>query len=567
MIQATRPSPLDWTAAGVYLGRVSGSFLEDCVRAFPDEVAVVEGGQRLTYRQLATEAHALAAGLAASGVGAGDVVTMQLPNWWESTVVYQALCHLRCVINPVVPIYRERELGFIIGQARPSAVVIPHRFRGFDHVAMTQRLLGEEGTPESRRPAVIVVRPEGELPGGFTAMGSLPSGTGAAGPGTAGGRAGRAPDSPGHPDDICLLLYTSGTTADPKGVLHSHNTLVYEVQSIIDCCSLGRHDTVFMPSPVTHITGFLFGLLMPPMLGMKAVLLDVWDPAAAVSLIEREACRFTMGATPFLHGMVEEHLRRGHPSALRIFMCGGADVPPPLVRRATGVLDAHVARVYGSSEFPTYCCGRPGDDLDICADTDGMPIGPVESRLDGERAGVGELLLKGPDLFLGYLDADLNAAAFSSDGFFRSGDLAIIDHSGAVTIRGRQKDIIVRGGENISAKEVEDLLYGHPLVSEVAVVAMPDPVLVERVCAFVVPVQGASLTLADVVEHLDGKGLARQKYPERLELVDGLPMTASGKVQKYLLRERLEAGRGAEPLAGGGDPSPAAGSGGTGTTG
>jgi cyclohexanecarboxylate-CoA ligase len=348
-------------------------------------------------------------------------------------------------------------------------------------------------------------------------------------------------------------LYTSGTTADPKGVLHSHNTLVYEVQSIVDCCSLDRLDAVFMPSPVTHITGFLFGLLMPPMVGVKAALLDVWDPAAAVDLVEREHCRMTMGATPFLHGMVEEHVRRGEPSSLRIFMCGGADVPPMLVRRATDVLGAHVARIYGSSEFPTFCCGRPGDDLDLCADTDGMPLGPVTSRLDGETGGVGELLVDGPELFLGYLAAGLNEAAFSGDGLFRTGDLASIDERGAVTIRGRQKDIIVRGGENISAKEVEDLLYGHPLVSEVAVVAMPDPVLVERVCAFVVAVDGAELTLTDVVGFLDGQGLARQKYPERLELVDELPATASGKVQKFVLRQRLTEGlvTGADPPPGG----------------
>jgi cyclohexanecarboxylate-CoA ligase len=249
-----------------------------------------------------------------------------------------------------------------------------------------------------------------------------------------------------------------------------------------------------------------------------------------------------MGATPVLHGMVDEHVRRGCPSALRIFMCGGADVPPPLVRRAAEVFDAHVARIYGSSEFPTFSCGRPGDDLEVCADTDGIALGPVECRLDQEIDGVGELLVKGPELFAGYLDAGLNEAAFSADGFFRTGDLASVDDRGAVTIRGRQKDIIVRGGENISAKEVEDVLYAHPLVREVAVVAMPDPVLVERVCAFVVPAQERGPTLADLVTFLDGVGLARQKYPERLELVAELPTTASGKVQKFVLRQSLAAG-------------------------
>jgi cyclohexanecarboxylate-CoA ligase len=509
----------------VFRGRTSGSFLGECVQSVPDEVALVEGGHRLTYAQFGDQAATLAGGLAALGVGAGDVVTMQLPNWWESAVVYQALCRLGCVVNPVVPIYRQRELGFIIDQARPRAIIIPHRFRGFDFVAMFEELLA--GGAE--RPVVVVIRSEGDLPEGFMAAEALP-----------------ADDAPASvetdPDDICLLLYTSGTTAEAKGVLHSHNTLVYEVDSIIDVCAVERADTVFMPSPVTHITGFLFGLLMPPMLGMKAVFLDIWDPVAAVELVEAETCRFTMGATPFLHGLVEEHERRGHPSSLRIFMCGGADVPPPLVRRAHAVLDTHVARIYGSSEFPTYCCGRPGDDLDICAETDGMPLGPVECRLDLETGGVGELLVKGPELFVGYIDPGLNEAAFSGDGYFRTGDLASIDHRGAITIRGRQKDIIVRGGENISAKEVEDVLYAHPLVREVAVVAMPDPVLVERVCAFVVPAAGDGPTLADLAAFLDGAGLARQKYPERLELVAELPMTASGKVQKFVLRQLLAAG-------------------------
>jgi cyclohexanecarboxylate-CoA ligase len=488
-------------------------------------VAIVEGAKRLTYAELGERAETMAAGLAALGVGAGDVVTMQLPNWWESSVVYQALCRLGGVVNPVVAIYRQRELRFIIDQAKPRAIVIPHRFRGFDYVAMFDGLL--DGLDD--RPAVLVVRAEGELPDGFVAADALPDGT-------------TSEPSGADPDDICLLLYTSGTTADPKGVLHSHNTLVYEVASIIDICAVKRTDTVFMPSPVTHITGFLFGLLMPPMLGMKAVFLDVWDPATAVDLVERELCRFTMGATPFLHGMVDEHVRRGHPSALEIFMCGGADVPPPLVRRAHEVLDAHVARIYGSSEFPTFCCGRPGDDLHVCADTDGMPLGPVECRLDHEVDGVGELLVKGPELFAGYLDADLNQAAFSTDGYFRTGDLASVDGQGAVTIRGRQKDIIVRGGENISAKEVEDILYAHPLVREVAVVAMPDPVMVERVCAFVVPADGAEVTLAGLASFLDGVGLARQKYPEHLQLIAELPTTASGKVQKYLLRQKLSTG-------------------------
>jgi cyclohexanecarboxylate-CoA ligase len=279
---------------------------------------------------------------------------------------------------------------------------------------------------------------------------------------------------------------------------------------------------------------------MPAMTGAAVILQDVWDPHAAAGLIEDRDCRFSVGATPFLHGLVEEYARRTTASALDVFLCGGADVPPPLVRRASTQFGAHVTRVYGSSEFPTATCGRRDDDFDITADTDGVPIGPVECRLDTVgHDGVGELLLRGPDLFLGYLDAALNADAFTPDGFFRTGDLASIGRSGAVTIKGRHKDIILRGGENISAKEVEDVLFEHPAVNEVAVVAMPDPVMVERSCAFVVPNVGATVTLSALAAFLDQHHLARQKYPERVEIVTELPKTASGKVQKFVLRELI----------------------------
>ena len=527
-IRATRASPTDWEAAGWFDGRTSASFLDACAERLPERTAVVEDTRRLTYAELHRQAVRVAGWLGAAGVGAGDVATMQLPNWWEACVVYQGLSRLGCVVNPVVPIYRDRELAFILAQAEPRVVIIPHRFRGFDYVEMFTRLLDRSPTP----PRVVVVRPEGPLPAGFIAL-DPPAGTDRLLP-------------VGEPDDICLLLYTSGTTADPKGVLHSHQSLVYEVRSIIDLCGLAAADTVFMPSPLTHITGFLYGLLLPTVTGAAAVLLDRWDPAAAVDLIQREDCRFSVAATPFLFGLVEEHVRRGHRTTLTHFLCGGADVPPDLVRRATDVLGCPVARIYGSSEFPTFSSGRPSDGPEISADTDGVPIGPAEGRIEDEGGGPGELVLRGPDLFLGYLDPELNADAFTADGYFRTGDLATLDERGAFTIRGRKKDIIIRGGENISAKEVEDLLFGHASVRQVAVVAMPDPVLTERACAFVVPEEGAEVTLDDLTAYLEDCRLARQKLPERLEIVAELPMTASGKVQKFLLRDRIAAKLAAE---------------------
>jgi cyclohexanecarboxylate-CoA ligase len=520
-MRATRPRPGDLGPAITLADPLRRRAAVD-----PDRLAVVDGAVRLTYAELADRAEACARGLRAHGHEPGDVLTMQLPNWWEAAVVYQAAMLAGSVLNPVVPIYRERELSFIERQCRPRAVVIPHDFRHFDFASMHANIAGQLDEP----PLLVVTRPQGRLPAGAISFDDL----------VAGGRDGEPASLDGDPDDICLLLYTSGTTADPKGVLHSHRTIAYEVDSIIELCGLDRDDHVFMPSPVTHITGYLYGLVLPAVTGASAVFQDVWDPAVAADLVEDHSCRFSVGATPFLHGLVEEYRKRGTRCALRSFLCGGADVPPPLIRQAATTLGGHMTRVYGSSEFPTATCGRPGDPFDITAETDGVPIGPVECRLDDvDEHGVGELLLRGPDLFLGYLDPELNAASFTADGYFRTGDLACIAPSGAVTICGRKKDIIVRGGENISAKEVEDLLFEHPDVREVAVVAMPDPVMVERACAFVVPEAGATVTLASLTSHLEQHRLARQKLPERVEVVDELPKTASGKVQKFILRERV----------------------------
>jgi cyclohexanecarboxylate-CoA ligase len=348
-------------------------------------------------------------------------------------------------------------------------------------------------------------------------------------------------------NDVALLLYTSGTTSDPKGALHTHNTLDYENRSIVDLFGLDGSDMVFMPSPVTHITGLLYGAQMPFMLGGGAVLLDVWSPEEAVALIDRHKCTFSVGATPFLHGILETiQDRPAGELPLRVFGCGGADVPPDLIRRATGRLGGFVTRVYGSTEYPTALSGAPGDPLEKCATTDGRAIADAQTRVaavDGGVAGPGvegELQVRGPELFLGYLDEQLNEHSFLEGGWFQTGDLAAVDEDGFVQITGRKKDIIIRGGENISAKEIEDLVFEHPKVAEVSVVGMPDPVLVERICAFVVPREGADLQLPELVEFLRSHGIANQKLPERLVVQRELPKTASGKIQKFRLRDQLK---------------------------
>jgi cyclohexanecarboxylate-CoA ligase len=448
-----------------------------------------------------------------------------LPNWLESIVLHHAVIRIGAVSNPIVAIYREREVGFILKQSKARVYICPSVFRGFDYAAMIGKL--RSTLPDLRH--VVVV-------GGGGGAGTLSFEELMA-------DAGDPIPVQRSANDVILLLYTSGTTADPKGALHTHNTLGYENRSIIDLYATTPDDTIFMPSPLTHITGLLYGVQMPFIVKASVVLQDVWDVDRALELIDKYNCTWCMGATPFLHGLANRSANGASP--LRFFACGGADVPPDLVREATSRLGAFVTRVYGSTEYPTALSGAPGDPLDKCAGTDGRPIADAQARVvlaDGQHAGVGmegELQVRGPEMFVGYLDDRLNEDSFTPDGWFRTGDLAQRDAEGYFQITGRIKDIILRGGENISAKEVEDLIFEHPKVSEAAVVAKPDPVMVERVCAFVVPMPGEDVDLPEMVAYLRQRGIANQKLPEFLVVVDELPRTASGKIQKFRLRDRL----------------------------
>lgn len=510
-----------------WLDRFIDGYLAAAAAQAPDAPAVIDGPHCLSYGEAARRTAATAASLQDLGVQPGDVVSWQLPNWHEAYLLHQAVLRIGAVSNPIVPIYRQRELSYILSEAGSRVFVVPESFRGFSYAAMAAGL----------RPAlpalehVIVCRPAGHgEPADFARL-------------SAGSRQPRPVTR--SPDDPVLLMFTSGTTAQPKGVIHTHNTLDYENRSIIDVFGLTAADVVFMPSPVSHITGLLYGLQLPAMLGTAVVFQDVWEPGAALRLIQRHGCAFTVAATPFLHGLTyHPDLPPGGLPTLRAFACGGADVPPGLVYAARKRLGSVVTRVYGSTEFPTLSACGPDQPAEKAATTDGRPIGAAQCRVTDPdtgtvlRAGqVGELVVTGPELFLGYLRPQDGAGCFTPDGWFRTGDLAACDPDGYVTIRGRKKDIILRGGENISVAEVEDLLFEHPLVAEVAIVAMPDPVMVERACAFVVPAEGTAPTLEDLAGYLIARQLARQKIPERLELVTELPKTQSGKVQKFRLRQ------------------------------
>ncbi|MHB8692096.1 MAG: AMP-binding protein [Solirubrobacteraceae bacterium] len=521
------PEAARYLDQGHWEGRLVDEFVARAAADYPERLALVDRERRVSFAEIAAAVDQAAGMLAEFGVEPGDVVSWQLPNWLEAAVVHHATVRVGAVSNPIVPIYRARELRFILRQARSRVLVVPDVFRGFDYRTLAAEVRGD--LPDLEH--VLVV---GEPAAATTSFaGALAS-------------ARPAPGAERRASDVALLLYTSGTASDPKGVLHSHDTLVYECRSIIDLCSLTEADRVFMASPVTHITGVLYGLVLPLMLGTSVVLQDVWDVPTALDLIERERCSFTVGATPFLHGLVHApDLEARDVSSLRVFACGGADVPPTLVRAATDRLGISAIRVYGSTECPTITGNAPDAPEDRRAETDGRPVGPTEARVVDEdeaelaRGVEGTLLARGPDLCLGYLDASLNERAFSETGWFHTGDLAVMDAEGYVRIAGRVKDIILRGGENLSAKEIEDLLFEHSAVDDVAVVGYPDEVLGERVCAFVVT--ASQLTLEELVAFLRERQIANQKLPERLRIVSELPRTASGKVQKFRLREQLSA--------------------------
>lgn len=502
-----------YTRPGLWEDNLLDGYLTAAARAHPDGIAVVDGRGSWTYAQIDVLVDDLAVALQACGVARGEVVSWQLPNWVEAVVVHLAVLRVGAISNPIVSIYRHAEMKFILRQAASRVVFVPTTFRGFDYLDMLADIRTE--LPDLH----TVVAVGGDEVGGDIGYQTLiaEAGTGAA--------------VERNANDPALLLYTSGTTAAAKGVLHTHNTVDYEVRSLIDFFGLSHDDVVFMPSPLGHITGVLCGIQTAVTLGTTLVLLDVWEPGRAWSLITEHRCSFTVAATPFLHGLLH-HVESSSAETLRTFMCGGADIPPELIKAASAALDCTVVRAYGSTEYPSATACNQHDSVDKRACTDGRAMGAAQVRVVE-----GEVMLRGPELFVGYLDATLDDDAFTDDGWFRTGDLGRLDDHGYLEITGRTKDIIIRGGENLSVKEIEDHLFGHAKIADVAVVAAPDPVLGERVCAVVVPEAGQTITLDEIAEWLAGARFAKQKTPERLIVLDELPRTASGKIQKFKLRE------------------------------
>jgi len=494
----------------------------------PGKTAVVHGDARRTYAELAADAEALAGALHAQGVGPGDVVSYQLPNCIEAMLVLLAALRLGAVANPITPIYRRREIEFIVRQARSRILFAPVSYRGCEHVALALEL---------EAPCLgAVVACGGQVPGAVAFDELLRRGRGVPPPALA-----------ADPDADAMLAYTSGTVANPKGARHSQRTLVADVLSTAAFTRMTPQDVCFMASPLTHMTGALYISFLPQIHGNTLCMMDGWTPAEGARLIARERCTWTSGATPFLQGLVyDEDVRQHDVSCLRVFRTGGADVPPKLIRDAQAMgIRAH--RCYGSTEHPTVS-GMLDGDIEKAATTDGKIHPHVELRIIGDDnitvlpAGqVGEIQTRGPDRFLGYHDKALDADAFTADGWFRTGDLGSVDAAGYLTIAGRRKDIIIRKGENISAKEVEDVLMEHSALQNVAVIGLKDEERGEMVVAVCTLHPGAQFDFDIMTRHLRHMGIARQKYPERLEILDELPMTSSGKIRKAALRERFAA--------------------------
>jgi len=500
------------------------------VTANPNWPAIVQGDTVVTRRELLAQAQALAVSFLSFGLGKGAVVSVMLPNWPEAAIVDLAATMTGMVFNPIVPIYRAAETSFILRDCKSSVLFIPQSFRGFDYVRMIQGIRGD--LPSLRH--IIVVRATETVP---DMLGWRESASGE----------GRVIDEPSplapEPDSVKLVLYTSGTTGPAKGVLHSHNTIGAEIHNVAAHWALSSADTVFMPSPLTHITGYLYGIQMPLTVGMTAVYLDQWNPEVAFALLEQHRCSWTVAATPFLRELLDiaETSNRTLPQ-LRYFACGGAPVSPGLIYAARRTFSSCITcRIYGSTEAPTVTLGPKAREDERAATTDGVVVGHQFKLVNSEGRKVhdreeGELLTRGAEMFLGYTNIADNGEAFDPDGYFRTGDLACEVEPGWLRITGRVKDLIIRGGENISAKEVEDVLHRHPSIHEAAVVAMPHPRLGETCCAFVIPKQGRTLTLSEVAEFIATSGLAKQKTPERLEFVREFPRTASGKIRKVELR-------------------------------
>ena len=488
-------------------------------------------GRSLTGRQLHDAANGVAADLAARGIGAGTVVSWQLPTTLETMVVKLALARLGAVQNPLIPILRQREVAFITRQVGTEVLITAERWRGFAHGDLARTLAAEQGF-------TVIITDLDTDPASIGNTLRLETGDPATLP----------PTPPLDGDPVRWLYTSSGTTADPKGVRHTDRSVMHSASGPIQAAGMNVRDVNPLAIPISHIGGLTM-LTAGLMTGMRLVLFDSFDPATTSERMAAHGATLLGSAVPFFLAFFAAQRRHGDTPLfpdLRSVLAGGAPTPAEINREAREVLGVQgIASSWGLTEFPVATFPSPEASVAVLDHTTGPPVAGVTIRTvtaDGREGAVGdegELRLKGPQCFVGYVDARLDADAFDDEGWFRTGDLGVIDADGNVSVTGRLKDIIIRNAENISALEIEEALFRHPGIAEVAVVSAPDPRTGERVCAFVVPQPDASLTLESLAAHCRGLGLAVQKCPEQLELVDELPHNPFGKVLKQDLRARV----------------------------
>ena len=517
-------------AAGHWHDKTLLERLDHAVATTPDKTAIVafragtDGETRLSYRELDRRATLVARHLSRLGVGQGDVVSFQLPNWWEFSVLHLACLKIGAVSNPLMIIFRERELRFMLRLAETKVFVAPARFRNFDHAAMAAGIRDE--LPDLEHVFIV----DGEERESFARLLDPLDDDATPLPGAS-------------PDDVIQLLYTSGTTGEPKGVMHTSNTMLSNLFPFAQRLGLGADDVIHMPSPMGHQLGFMYGLVLPVLLGSTAILQDIFDPREMARQVISEGATFTMGATPFLNDFVAHVEESGQATpSLKVFVSAGAPIPRALVTKARSVLGAAIISGWGMSENGAVTTTCLDDPEELTTNTDGRALPGTQVQVvdaQGETvpAGTeGRLLVRGCSNFVGYLKRP-ELANIDAEGWFDTGDMARMDENGYIRIAGRSKDIIIRGGENIPVVEVENLLYRHPAVAVVAIVGYPDERLGERACAYVVPREGASFTFEDMTSYLREQKTAVQYIPERLEIVADLPRTPSGKIKKFKLRE------------------------------
>jgi acyl-CoA synthetase (AMP-forming)/AMP-acid ligase II len=495
-------------------------------RQWGSQPAIIEGGHQLTYQELLEVVERAAAWLAGAGIGPGDVVCWQTPNWWEAHVLGLAVWHAGAVSCPIAPFYREHEVRQIIQQVRPAAVVTVETFRGFAHAEAFDDLLAAAGLGEIPRVVLRGTRP------GWSPFDVVVSH----------GRRGESAIVGAN--EPCLILFTSGTTSGAKAAVHSSRTLLAETRQLADAWGLSAEDVAYMAAPLQHITGVLNAMTIPLLVGASAVLAERWEPDIAVADITRHRVTYSAGATVFLQELTDAARTAGVHLPLRNFACGGAAVPRAVMERSEeqGI---PASRVYGMTELPTVTVMNRAYPFDLRAATDGVIAPGVQVRVVGAggepvAAGcAGELLVRGPEQMLGYLDPEANRAALDDAGWFSTGDVGVVDGAGFVTITGRLKDVINRGGEKFSARDIEDLLLMHPAVRHAAVVPGPDARFGEVPVAFVVVDHPGRASADDLARHLHATGLARQKTPVAWHFVNSLPMTPSGKVKKFELADAV----------------------------